>query len=262
MTEVTKHEPGMFCWVELATKDGPAAKKFYSSLFNWHVNDMPMGEGETYSMLEKNDKEAGALYELGPQQKGISPRWNSYIRVTNADEAAAKAEKLGGKLHTEPFDVMDAGRMANIVDPTGALFAVWQPKRHIGAEIVNEPGAFCWNELYTTDPKRAGEFYSKLFDWSREPLTMPTGQEYTIFKRGDSQAAGMMELPKEWKVKPHWLVYFAVDDSDRTVNKASGLGAKVMVPPTDIPNIGRFAILNDPQGADFAVIRLEMPSQS
>jgi predicted enzyme related to lactoylglutathione lyase len=88
-------------------------------------------------------------------------------------------------------------------------------------------------------------------------MPLPTGQEYTIFKKGDSQAAGMMELPAEWKVSPHWLVYFAVDDSDRTVRKASGMGATVMVPPTDIPNIGRFAILNDPQGADFAVIHME-----
>ena len=263
MTEVQKHEPGMFCWVELATKDAPAAKKFYTSLFDWRVDERPIGEGATYSMLQKRDKEAGALYELDrEQQKKVAPRWNSYIRVTSADEAATKAQKLGGKIHTEPFDVMDHGRMANIVDPTGAIFAVWEPKKHIGAEIVNETGAFCWNELYTTDTKRAGDFYSNLFGWTRELMPMPTGPDYTIFKKVDSQAAGMMELPKEWKVKPHWLVYFAVDDSDRTVDKAKKMGGKVMVPPTDIPNIGRFAILNDPQGADFAVIRLQMPAEA
>jgi predicted enzyme related to lactoylglutathione lyase len=263
MVEKTRHEPGTFCWVELATKDGPAAKKFYTSLFDWGVNDIPGEQGQpTYSMLEKRGKEAGALYQLTPQQKGTSPRWNSYIRVTSADEAAAKAQQLGGRILTEPFDVMDQGRMANIQDPTGAAFAVWEPKKHTGAEVVNEPGAFCWNELYTTDPRKAGDFYSRLFGWTKETMTMPTGQEYTIFKKGDDQAAGMMELPRDWKVPPHWLVYFAVDDSDRTVSKASGLGAKVMVPPTDIPNIGRFAILNDPQGADFAVIRLEMPAQA
>src|SRR5205809_455890 len=162
MTEIEKHEPGMFCWVELAAKDGPAAKKFYTSLFGWRANDIPIGEGAVYSMLEKGDKEAGA---------------------------------------------------------------------------------FCWNELYTTDPKKAGDFYSELFGWTREPLQMPTG-EYTIFKRGDSQAAGMMRIPKEMgPTPPHWLVYFAVDDSDRTVDKARGMGAKVGVPPTDVPNIGRFAIL-------------------
>lgn len=264
MTEVKKHEPGMFCWVELATKDAPAAKKFYTSLFDWRVDERPIGEeGETYSMLQKRNKEAGALYELGPQQKGVAPRWNQYIAVTDADEAAAKAEKLGGKIHTPPFDVMDHGRMANIVDPTGAIFAVWEPKSHKGAEIVNEPGAFCWNELYTTDPKKAGDFYSGLFGWTRETMPLPTGQEYTIFKKGDAQAAGMMKIPKEMgPVPPHWLVYFAVDDSDRTVEKARGMGGRVMVPPTDIPNIGRFAILNDPQGADFAIIRMERPAQA
>jgi predicted enzyme related to lactoylglutathione lyase len=257
MGERIKHEPGRFCWVELATKDGPAAKKFYTSLFDWQVNELPMGDGTTYSMLEKNHKEAGALYELTREQKGTSPRWNSYIRVKSANDAAAKARELGAKILTEPFDVMDQGRMANIQDPTGATFAVWEPKNHSGAEVVNEPGAFCWNELYTTDPKRAGDFYSALFGWSRETMPMPIG-EYTIFKKGDDQAAGMMKIPKEMgPVPPHWLVYFAVDDSDRTVSKARGMGAKVMVPPTDIPNIGRFAILNDPQGADFAIIRME-----
>ncbi|HEX9148422.1 MAG TPA: VOC family protein [Thermoanaerobaculia bacterium] len=262
MGERVKHEPGKFCWVELATKDGPAAKKFYTSLFDWRVNELPTGDGATYSMLEKDHKEAGALYELTPQQKGTPPHWNSYIRVASADDAAAKSRQLGGKILTEPFDVMDQGRMANIQDPTGATFAVWEAKKHTGAEVVNEPGAFCWNELYTPDPKKAGDFYARLFGWTRETMPLPTGQEYTIFKKGDAQAAGMMELPSEWKVPPHWLVYFAVDDSDRTVSKASGMGAKVMMPPTDIPNVGRFAILNDPQGADFAVIHMETPSQS
>jgi uncharacterized protein len=257
MTEIKKHEPGMFCWVELATKDGPAAKKFYTSLFDWGVNDVESDAG-TYSMVQKRGKDAGALYQLGPQQKGVPPHWNSYICVTSADEYVAKAKKLGGTVVTEPFDVMDQGRMANIQDPTGASFAIWESKKHTGAGIVNEPGAFCWNELYTTDPKRAGDFYSGLFGWSREPMQTPTG-EYTIFKKGDAQAAGMMKIPKEMgPVPPHWLVYFAVDDSDKAVEKAKGMGAQVHVPPTDIPNIGRFAILDDPQGAGFAVIRLQM----
>lgn len=262
MTEMKKHEPGMFCWVELAAKDGPAAKKFYTSLFDWGVNDIP-SEAGPYSMLEKKGKEAGALYQLGPQQKGVPPHWNSYIAVESADDTAARAKKLGGTVVLEPFDVMEHGRMAIIQDPAGATFSIWQPKDHIGAQVVNEPGSFCWNELYTTDPKKVGDFYSDLFGWTRQTMPMPTGAEYTIFKKGDAQAAGMMKIPKEMgPVPPHWLVYFAVDDSDRTAEKARKMGGEVMVPPTDIPNIGRFAILNDPQGANFAVIRLEMPAQS
>jgi uncharacterized protein len=261
MTEVQKHQPGMFCWVELAAKDGPAAKKFYKSLFDWGVDDIPNDAG-IYSMVQKKGRNAGGLYELGPQEQGIPPHWNSYICVDNADETAEKAKKLGGNVILGPFDVMEHGRMAVILDPAGAAFSLWQPKDHPGAAVVNEPSSFCWNELYTTDAKKVGDFYANLFGWSREPMPTPMG-EYTVFKKGDSQAAGMMQITKEMTgMPPHWVVYFAVDDSDRTVEKAKGMGAQVMVPPTDIPNIGRFAILNDPQGADFAVIRLTMPPQS
>jgi predicted enzyme related to lactoylglutathione lyase len=182
--------------------------------------------------------------------------------VDSADETAEKAKKLGGNVILGPFDVMEHGRMAVILDPAGAAFSLWQPKDHPGAAVVNEPSSFCWNELYTTDVKKVGDFYANLFGWSREPMPTPMG-EYTVFKKGDAQAAGMMQITKDMSgMPPHWMVYFAVDDSDRTVDKAKGMGAQVMVPPTDIPNIGRFAILNDPQGADFAVIRLTMPPQS
>ena len=260
MTEIKKHEPGMFCWVELATKDGPAAKKFYTSLFDWGVNDIPNDAG-TYSMVQKKGKDAGALYQQGPDEKTIPPHWNSYICVDSADETAEKAKKLGGTVILGPFDVMEHGRMAVIQDPAGAVFSLWEPRKHIGAEVVNEPSSFCWNELYTTDPKKVGDFYANLFGWTREPMPTPMG-EYTVFKKGDAQAAGMMQITKEMPgMPPHWMVYFAVEDSDRTVEKAKGMGAHVMVPPTDIPNIGRFAILNDPQGAGFAVIRLQMPPQ-
>jgi uncharacterized protein len=263
MPEVKKHEAGMFCWVELATKDGPAAKKFYTSLFDWGVNDIP-SEAGTYSMVQKKGKDAGALYELGREQQGVPSHWNAYVCVESADDTAAKAKKLGGTIAMEPFDVMEHGRMAIIQDPTGATFSIWQPKEHRGAQVVNEPGSFCWNELYTTDPKRAGDFYSNLFDWSRElmPMPPPTG-EYTIFKKGDAQAAGMLKIAKEMgPAPPHWMVYFAVEDSDKTVENAKRMGGTVTVPPMDIPNIGRFAILNDPQGADFAVIRLEPRQQA
>lgn len=257
MVEVTKHEPGTFCWVELGTSDGPAAKKFYTSLFGWTLNEYPMGEGGTYTMLMKNGWEAGALYQLGPEQKGVPPHWNSYVAVESADAAAAQAKKLGGSVVMEPFDVMEHGRMAIVQDPNGAVFSLWQPKEHKGAQVVNEPGAFCWNELYTSDPKRASDFYTGLFGWTVNARHMDFG-EYVIFEQGTSMTAGMMQVPKEWgPVPPHWLVYFAVDDCDRTVEKAKSLGAGVTVPPFDVENVGRMSILTDPQGAAFAMIKLK-----
>jgi len=254
--EKNKHEPGMFCWVELATSDAEAAKKFYTSFFGWSVKDNATDVG-VYSMLQKNGKDAGALYQMGPQQQGMPPHWGSYVCVESADETAAKAKELGGTVMMEPFDVMEHGRMAVIQDPTGAVFSLWQPKSHIGARVVSEPGAFCWNELYTTDPKRAGDFYSDLFGWNGEKIPISSG-EYTIFTSGTGgMASGMMAIPREWGgMPPNWLVYFAVDDCEGSVEKAKSLGASVTVPPMDVPNVGRMAILADPQGAAFAVIKL------
>lgn len=258
--EKTRHEPGMFCWVELATSDAEAGKKFYTSLFGWSVNDNTTDVG-IYSMLQKNGKDAGALYQMGPQQAGMPPHWGSYVCVESADESAVKARELGGTVMMEPFDVMEHGRMAVIQDPTGAVFSLWQPKSHIGARVVNEPGAFCWNELYTADPKKAGDFYSELFGWSGEKITISSG-EYTIFTSGTGgMASGMMAIPREWGgMPPNWLVYFAVDDCEGSVEKAKSLGASVTVPPMDVPNVGRMAILADPQGAAFAVIKLASPA--
>jgi uncharacterized protein len=158
MVEKTKYEPGTFCWVELATKDSAAAKRFYTSLFGWEVDDMPIPDGGTYTMLKKNGKQVGALYQLGPQQQGVPPHWNSYVSVASADASAAKAKSLGATVMVEPFDVLDAGRMAVVSDPAGAVVSLWEPRRHIGAQLVNEPGSSCWNELYTTDPRKAADF--------------------------------------------------------------------------------------------------------
>jgi len=221
---------------------------------------MPIPDGSVYSMLQKNEKQVGALYQLSREQQGVPPHWNSYVSVASADTSAAKAKELGGKVMVEPFDVMDAGRMAVISDPTGAVFSLWEPRRHLGAQVVNEPGSFCWNELYTTDPRKAADFYSGLFGWTKDPRHMDFS-EYVIFKNGDVQMCGMMQLSKDWgPVPPHWLVYFAVDDCDRTVDNAKGAGAKVTMPPMNVENM-RFSILTDPQGAGFAVIKLNpMPA--
>lgn len=262
MQETPTYAPGTFCWVELGTTDGEAAKKFYTELFGWTFSDSPVGPGMVYTMLKLDGKDVGALYKMPEEMtsQGIPPNWLSYASVTNADESAAKAKELGGTLMKEPFDVMDVGRMAVIQDPTGAVFAIWQAGTHKGAGIVNVPGALVWNELTTTDIARAGEFYSGLFGWGIDAKTFgSTG--YTIFQNGDRGAGGMFKLtPDMAGVPPFWLVYFAVDDCDAKVKKATELGATTIKPAADIPTVGRFAILQDPQGAAFAIIKTEPQS--
>jgi predicted enzyme related to lactoylglutathione lyase len=252
MPEVTRHEPGSFCWPELATTDEGAAKKFYTTLFDWSFEDSPAGPDMVYTMLKKKGKDVGALYKLGPEQKGVPPHWNIYVSVASADATAKKAKDLGAKVLMEPFDVMDFGRMAIIEDQQGARICLWEAKKHIGASVVNEPGALCWAELDTTDTDSAKRFYTGLFGWGAK-----VSETYTEWQQGGTSIGGLMKIPKEWgPAPPNWLVYFAVSDPDATTKRAGELGGGTIVPPTDIPDAGRFAVLRDPQGAVFAIYRM------
>jgi predicted enzyme related to lactoylglutathione lyase len=250
MTQVDKHDPGSFSWAELSTSDPAAAKKFYASLFGWAFADSPAGPDMTYTTLKKGDRSVGGLYQ-DPREKNVPPHWNTYVTVASADASAQKAKGLGGKVLAEAFDVMDYGRMAVIQDPQGAIICVWEPKKHIGAQLVGEAGVFCWAELDTTDTASAQKFYTGLFGWGAH-----VSPNYTEWQKNGTSIGGMMTIPKEWgPVPPNWLVYFASDDVDATAAKAAKSGGKAIVPPTDIPDMGRFAVLADPQGAVFAVYR-------
>jgi uncharacterized protein len=250
--------PGTFCWPELSTTDQKGGVAFYRSLFGWDLNEQPMGPGETYSMFQMRGREVAAAYTMRPEERqhGAPPHWNAYVSVTSADETTKRAQELGASVLAPPFDVMDAGRMAVLQDPTGAVFQVWQPRKHTGARILGEPGALSWTELATRDTGTAKRFYTSLFGW-KEKTSTDAGMAYTEFSVGDIPGAGMMEMNAQMAgVPPHWLPYFQVADCDGTANKAKGLGATLFVPPTDIPNVGRFSVIQDPQGAVFAIIKL------
>lgn len=254
MTEVSRHEPSSFCWAELATTDDASAKRFYTTLFGWSFEDSPAGPDMIYTTLKKGDKRAAALYKLGQDQKGVPPHWNTYVSVASADQTAGKAKDLGGKVLMEPFDVMDFGRMAIVEDQQGARICIWEPKTHIGVGVINEPGALCWAELDTTDTELAKKFYTGLFGWGTKD-----SPEYTEWLRGETSIGGMMKIPKEWgPVPPNWLVYFCVADCDTAAKKAVELGGGMIVPPSDIPGTGRFAVLHDQQAAVFAIYKPTM----
>lgn len=260
MQETTAFAPGTFCWVELGTTDGEAAKKFYTELFGWSFDDKPIGPGMVYTMLKLDGKDVAALYKLDAEKlaQGVPPHWLSYISVTSADESAAKAKELGATVHAEPFDVFTVGRMSVVQDPAGAVFALWQAGTHPGAGLTNMPNSLCWNELATPDVAKAGEFYTELFGWTKNVQQMGP-MEYTSFMNGERPAAGAYTPPSEAGLPLGWLLYFAVDDPDAKVENAVSLGATVVAPAADIPGVGRFAIIRDPQGAAFAIIKLENP---
>ncbi len=252
----TSYKQGTPSWVDLATTDQAGAKSFYASLFGWNWDDQDMGDGSTYSMGQLKGKSAAAIYTQrdDEKQQGIPPHWTSYITVDNVDEVVGKVPGAGGQAFAEPFDVFEAGRMAAIADPTGAVVCLWQPKQHIGCEIVNEVGAFCWSELITDDVPKASAFYEKVLGVGIHSQTEPF--PYTMMMVDDSVVGGFMAKEPEMGQMPNvWVIYFSVSDADSTAAKAESLGGKIMVPPMDTP-VGRFAGIVDPQGAMFSVIKL------
>src|SRR5258708_1420942 len=270
MPTIEKHAPGNFCWVELATTDQSAAQAFYAKIFGWSANNIPMGPagaGSTSSAQLKNDvytifqlegRYAAAACTLRPDQlkHGVPPHWNPYIAVENTEATPARAAELGGTVLAPPFDVMDAGRMAVLQDPTGAVFSLWQPKRNPGTGIAGPHGTLCWADLSTPDQARAGDFYSPLFGWHIMKEDEDPAHNYWHIQNGEEFIGGIPPAShRQPGVPAHWLAYFTVSDCDATAAEAKKLGAKLYLPPTDFEDIGRISIIADPQGATFALFR-------
>jgi predicted enzyme related to lactoylglutathione lyase len=266
MPVITKHAPGAFCWAEVATVNVAKTKAFYSELFGWTYADQPAGQFGTYTMVRQGGHDLAGLYELPPnlRKMGVPSHWMSYIAVADANAAAAKIKQHGGVVQQGPFDVMKHGRMAICQDPTGATFSIWQPLEHCGASVMGENGTCSWFELATKGVEKAEAFYKAVFGWSVK-VGNDSGMVYRELTPPGARSpqGGMMELtPHHGPVPPHWLIYFTVNDCDGDVARAQALGGKVLAPPMDIPKVGRFAVLADPAGAAFALIKLAFdPSQ-
>ena len=257
MADMTKHEPGTFCWADLATSDTEGAKKFYTEIFGWEIMDIPMGEMGAYTMLQKDGKHVCAMYQMGDNM-GTHPFWRSYISVESADASAEKVKELGGTVLMGPFDVFDSGRMVIVIDPTDAPVGLWQPKQHIGAGVMGEPNTLGWNELMTKDTEVASSFYGSLLGWTSKKGSAAPDSEYIEFQKDGQSVCGMLEIKEEWGyVPPCWSIYFVVEDCDVTLKKAQGLGATMVMPPMDIAGVGRLVYIKDPQGAYLAIIQMK-----
>lgn len=270
MPERDGYIPGVPCWVDTSQPDPTAALPFYRGLFGWEFEDaMPEGSEGRYFMARQRGGDVAAVGSNppgGPQQAV----WNTYIWVDSADATAAKAREAGGTVVSEPFDVMDAGRMAVITDPEGAAFCLWEARSHRGARVVNEHGALNFNGLVTRDPERAKAFYGVLFGWRL--LELPAGAMWALPGYGDHLEEGtpglrkMMEqmkapegfidvvaavtplAPGDSQTPAHWSVTFGVDDADTAAAKARALGGEVVAGPFDAP-WSRMTVIKDPQGA-------------
>jgi predicted enzyme related to lactoylglutathione lyase len=256
MANIDKHPAGSFWWVELATTDQNAAKTFYTSLFGWAVEDSPMGPDDFYSMFKLSGRNTGAAYTMRKEQRaqGVPPNWMLYIAVENADQSVSKAAQAGGTVHAPAFDVMDIGRMAVLQDPTGAVFSIWQPKKHTGIGITGD-NTFCWADLSTPDADRASKFYGDLFGWQlMKDEKDPSG--YIHIKNGEHFIGGIPPAKhRNPNTPPHWLVYFQVADAEAATAKAAQLGGKILMPSRKMENVGTWSIVADPQGAVFSLFK-------
>jgi uncharacterized protein len=272
MPERTNYIPGVPCWVDCPQPNPTAALPFYSGLFGWEFeNGMPEGSGGEYHMARIRGGDVAAISSV-PDGMPPMAMWTTYIAVASADDAAEQVRAAGGAVFQGPFDVMDAGRMAVVADPEGAVFCIWEAKENIGAKVVNEHGALNFNGLATRDPAAAEAFYGAVFGWKL--LSIPAGKFWMLPVYGDhleETTPGLRQQMQEMgapdgfvdvvaAVNPiagrdadtpgHWTVTFGVDDVDATAKQAADLGGLVLVAPHDEPWT-KTATLQDPQGAVF-----------
>ncbi len=252
--EIDHYEPGVPSWIDIGSPNPQGAADFYGALFGWEAPEgPPETEGYRVAMIG-NRSVAG----IGVQAHPGPPVWATYIAVESTDETVAKVLAAGGQVIVPAMDVLDVGRMAIFADPVGAVFSVWEPGTHPGAELVNEPGTWSWSELLTTDFEASKAFYGEVFGWAPDEKGDGPTPEYTEWQVGGRSVAGMMQKPPMLPddVPPFWAVYFAVADTDAALERITELGGTVVSPAMDIEP-GRFAVVADPFGGVFSVIALK-----
>ncbi len=259
MVRHAAYEPGTPSWADVTSHDPDAARAFYGGLFGWTGEPATEPEARGYTVMMLGD---GAVAGLAPTFGEMPAIWSTYVTVADADAAVAAASAAGGQVLMSAMDVLDAGRMAVISDPSGAALSLWQPRNHIGAEVRMETNALCWVELNTRQPDVAVSFFNTLFGWEANQVGGPVeaggpGFDYIMLQSGDTPIGGIITMDEHWpaEVPPHWMVYFGVEDCDTAAARVTELGGEVCVPPTDIPP-GRFAVVGDPDGATFTIIAL------
>jgi predicted enzyme related to lactoylglutathione lyase len=256
MTLFESYVQGTPSWIELVTPDQGAARAFYAGLFGWDYDDNDMGEMGHYYIATLQGSELGGVSGQMPGMEGHPAYWGVYLAVDDVDAVTAKVEPAGGTVEAGPFDVMEAGRMSAVKDPTGVRVGLWQAGETIGTQRANEPGAPTWNECVTGDVDAAVAFYGEVLGMGSEAMPMGDLGTYTLLTDVNGrQIGGTMDLaglPEG--TPPHWNIYFHVEDVDEAVATVTELGGASVAPAFDVPTVGRMAMVRDPQGATFWVM--------
>lgn len=256
----TEFAPGSPCWLDLGAPDVGAAAAFYGAVLGWEYEPME-GEDMEGGMFRKDGKIVAGLGEL--TEEGARSAWMIYYSVPDADVTTQAVERAGGTVRVATMDLDEWGRMAQYSDPLGGQFAVWQPGKDAGVELVDEPGSLSWTELYTSHAAAAKGFYGDVFDWQFSDVQMPGGGgTYSLITPAglpqERMHGGLMEVPAEGLAlaggQPYWHPVFAVTDCDAAVAKVTENGGSVQMGPDDAEGVGRLAVCLDPSNADFVVL--------
>jgi hypothetical protein len=258
MAKRDKAAPSTVSWTDLQTPDLDKARKFYDELLGWSFVGGDDPNTGFYAMAQLGGRNVAGLAKLRADSP-FPPMWSIYLAVEDADAIAREITAAGGKVVVPPMDVMEEGRMAYFADPTGTHFGVWQGRKHQGAQVIEEPGALVWPEVYTRDLAKAKPFYMRVFGLESKRLDAP-GIDYWTLQKSSATVFGAMQMGEQFppEVPSHWNTYFAVTDTDATAKKAETIGGTVMAPPFYTP-YGRMAVITDPAGAAFCVIRPASP---
>jgi predicted enzyme related to lactoylglutathione lyase len=251
---MTKIPNGRFVWFEHVSKDQTKAQAFLGELFNWTTGAMPGPNGTSYTLIKTGETMVGGYPPAMPNMPDVPPHWISHLQTDNAAATASKIKSLGGKVLVEPTEMGGMGTYALVQDPLGGAFCLWQPKQAEGGEWKGIDGSFCWNELYTNDVEKSVAFYAAVGGFEVERQDMGEMGVYTVLKSDGKPRAGIMKAPMP-SIPQSWMPYVQVANADTTHDKAKRLGGTVIVPPKDIPTVGRFAILTDTLGAVIGILQ-------
>ncbi len=255
--QIDSYPQGTPCWFDLGTPDLMGAVAFYSALFGWDVEVGPPEIGH-YSMARLGGRDVVGMAD----QQGPGPAaWSTYLAVDDLDVTLRRAVEHGALVLVAPTDVMEAGRFAVVADPGGAVVSFWQALGHLGAGVMGAPGSVLWSELTTRVVDESLAFYRDVVGLTSVQGDSTMGEYHELLRADGRTVAGLMAMSNDvWDddVPNHWMIYFASDDPDATASRCVELGGSVVVPPTGIPP-GRFAVLSDPQGAVFSIMRFDLP---
>ncbi|WP_052848209.1 VOC family protein [Streptomyces avicenniae] len=258
----TDHVTGSPCWIDLGTPDMEAATAFYGAVFGWTLEPGDVSVPGGYGILRLRGRAVAGIAPL--TESGARPAWTVYFATADADATAAGARAAGGSVRVAPADVGSEGRFAQLTDPQGGRFAVWQPGERRGLDAVDGPGTLSWVELYTPDDGAALAFYRALFGWETDATPLPEGGGGTYTQIGpagrgeEHRCGGVLKVPADaLEVQggaASWHAMLGSEDCDAAVARARDNGGTVRMGPEDVPGVGRLAVVLDPSGADFVIL--------